>query len=859
MPPVSLPTEWINNFVMPAIITTSTLSLFGCAFIFSHAFKSYCQREPIDFTMRMIIVMSIIDLFDAGFKLFGTYSYSYRGLCNVQGFVMNAAGIAAVSWLACMSHSWYSWVVKRDCEATLRRWFVVYLIVSFLPPLVVSLYLGMTGKYGPASFYCWISDEYKGMRITFFFSWIIASALFILLMCLLVIFDAKRRAQQQENVEAQTSLASIYNKLAAYVSVYIFVWGPSLINRFVEWQRSEDDPPILWLLGLHIICNNSQGFLNAMIYGGAFRILLRALRFHENSEMESLRTSLCSNIPTTEVLTQTISLFCTTFNMGEGPMPEDLSQWISIGHDIYVIGVQECLNIASVRAKVKEYLENSSQQPYEDYVREIGCSNTTLGYHGYIGILIFVPLESVQSGRFYMPKPSKSEVNCGKLLNVRTSNKGAVGFAFRYLDTSISVVSCHLSSDCKGKSQILRRNEDAALVWQSLNLSGDSYFMDFPLLHHHTIVLGDLNYRLSNKNATSATILNLIENTMRKHKWISTPSPQLHTLVIDNENSEWTTENVKIFELDEDWSHLLEHDELHAVMGLNQVFSGFEENTITFPPTFRRTRGFSLSKNNINDCYCTVMPHGGGTRVPSYTDRILYHSLDNVKSDLNCCRYQSHEDIDTSDHKPVSCVFRIMTKESPYAPSYQNLKKVSFMTQTSTMMDYDGVKDCTILLKELLVQWQSSMFPPLSDNGIFTAKVPLIGLEDKFCITTVFPLPLEDIFSDQRKLHELAARWDHGILPLHANDLSQRHLNHFQTSWKEALLNGIHHRCYAQAKRNMHIALSVHTDSESFGQCTLNLENAYTLPNEFHTFQYNLTSKGAITGTLKGIVQVKIK
>lgn len=63
---------------------------------------------------------------------------------------------------------------------------------------------------------------------------------------------------------------------------------------------------------------------------------------------------------------------------------------------------------------------------------------------------MFIKAEDVENGAFYMPPIVRQEINCGKSLVLgRASNKGAVGFAFRYHDTSFAFVSCHLSSDSK--------------------------------------------------------------------------------------------------------------------------------------------------------------------------------------------------------------------------------------------------------------------------------------------------------------------------------------------------------------------------------------------------------------------------
>ncbi|OQR93744.1 transmembrane protein [Achlya hypogyna] len=868
--PAPVPDAWLDSFVVPAIYTTSSLSLLGCAFIIGHVVRSAWRGDVVDFTMRMILVMSFIDLFDAFFKVFGTHPYTHPHLCNVQGFVMNAAGISAVSWLSCMSHSWYCWVVSGDGELKLRSRFPSYVAVSFLPSIVVSLYLGVEGKYGPATFYCWIADTEQDLRLSCFFTWVGAAALFIVSTSFLVCLEVSRRAKLQENTEADASVSTIYNKLAAYVTVFVFVWGPCIVNRLVEWRQSSTDPPTLWLLGTHIVCNNSQGFLNAMIYGGAFRLLKRRCCDDREEDTVSIRTSLCSTLPLSETPSQSLSIFATTFNMGEGSAPTDLSQWIPLGHDLYVVGVQECLDLAALRSSIMSYLERGSRRVFVDYSRDIGSKNTALGYHGYIGVLIFVPQETVASGRFSMPTPTNPEVNCGKTLNVRTSNKGAVGFAFRYLDTSIAVVSCHLASDGKGKSQLQRRNEDAALVWQSLHLSGDDHIIDFPLLHHHTIVLGDFNYRLSRLQATPETVLSLVESAMQQRRWprsahVASPAVELVWNALHEDDASALAKPPAV---DGVWSPVLEHDELRAVLHHHSAFAGFAEAPISFPPTFRRIRGMSLvTGHKLEDCYSLQVANGGGVRVPSYTDRILFHSLDDVKGNLSCSNYRSHESVDTSDHKPVSCVFLITAKESPFAGASlshesPDVSLLSDEPRPSKMTDYHGVKDCTVALADLSVRWVCASPREPSTVRKYSDDEPPIDRDDKAQVTTMFPLPLEDIFAEQRKLHELAARWEHGVL--HSGEGSGRHrrnFNHFNAPWEDAVARGIVHRCYAQAKRHMHLALSIHTRARPLGQCVLSLDAALAHANQNHwvLFEQELTTGGVKTGVLRGRLMFKSK
>ncbi|KAF4316463.1 hypothetical protein BBO99_00008543 [Phytophthora kernoviae] len=128
-----------------------------------------------------------------------------------------------------------------------------------------------------------------------------------------------------------------------------------------------------------------------------------------------------------------ISIFTSTFNMGEKNVNEhELRAWVPLGHDIYVIGAQECMDLADLQIKILRHLVSGSTSKYVHYSREIGKRATALGYHGYIALSIFVRATAVASGRFRMPHKQRSTKNAqevfrGKslLLFGRASNKAS--------------------------------------------------------------------------------------------------------------------------------------------------------------------------------------------------------------------------------------------------------------------------------------------------------------------------------------------------------------------------------------------------------------------------------------------------
>lgn len=185
-------------------------------------------------------------------------------------------------------------------------------------------------------------------------------------------------------------------------------------------------------------------------------------------------------------------------------------------------------------------------------------------------------------------------------------NKGSVSISMSLYQTRLCFVCSHLSSGQKEGDE-LRRNSDALEILRRTRFSS---FVDFNqpqtiTAHDQVFWFGDLNYRL-NGSATDVRKLVALQK----------------------------------------WDELLNNDQLRKELCRGQVFKGWKEGPISFPPTY---------KYEINsDRYFGENPkEGEKKRSPAWCDRILWFG----KGIKQIC-YQS-SDLRLSDHRPVSSNFLV--------------------------------------------------------------------------------------------------------------------------------------------------------------------------------------------------------
>ncbi|XP_034560241.1 phosphatidylinositol 3,4,5-trisphosphate 5-phosphatase 1 [Notolabrus celidotus] len=307
-----------------------------------------------------------------------------------------------------------------------------------------------------------------------------------------------------------------------------------------------------------------------------------------------------------------ITVFVGTWNMGNAGAPHNINSWFQckgqgktrddtadqIPHDFYVIGSQE---------------DPLGEREWSDTVKGVLRNITNISFkqvaiHTLWNIRIIVLAKPEHENRISHVFSDSVKTGIANTLG----NKGAVGVSFMFNGTSFGFVNSHLTS---GSEKKLRRNQNYINILRFLNL-GDKKLNPFDITHRftHLFWLGDLNYR------------------------VELPSTE----------AEYIVTKIK----QQQYQELLSRDQLSMERDDGKVFLHFEEEEITFAPTYRFER-------DTREKYAYTKAKATGTKynLPSWCDRVLRKSYPLVH--VVCQAYGCTNDIMTSDHSPVFASFEV--------------------------------------------------------------------------------------------------------------------------------------------------------------------------------------------------------
>ncbi|KAJ3600118.1 hypothetical protein NHX12_034068 [Muraenolepis orangiensis] len=328
-----------------------------------------------------------------------------------------------------------------------------------------------------------------------------------------------------------------------------------------------------------------------------------------------------------------ITVFVGTWNMGNAGPPHSIKSWFQcngqgktrddtadhIPHDMYVIGTQE---------------DPLGEREWIDAVKNALRLITDISFK-------LVAIQTLWNIRIMVLAKPEHENRISHIFSDsvktgianRLGNKGAVGVSFMFKGTSFGFVNSHLTS---GSEKKLRRNQNYVSILRFLNL-GDKKLNPFDITNRftHLFWLGDLNYRIELPSTEAETIVSKIKQ--------------------------------------QQYQELLGKDQLNMERDEGKVFLHFDEEDISFAPTYRFER-------DTREKYAYTKAKATGTKynLPSWCDRILRKSYPLVH--VVCQSYGCTNDIMTSDHSPVFATFEVgvasqfVSKQDPSSASDGGIK-----------------------------------------------------------------------------------------------------------------------------------------------------------------------------------------
>ncbi|KAL9647216.1 hypothetical protein ABK040_012568 [Willaertia magna] len=330
-----------------------------------------------------------------------------------------------------------------------------------------------------------------------------------------------------------------------------------------------------------------------------------------------------------------IKIFTMTWNMGGKKKPKDPKSLIDIitinKYDLYVISTQES-GFPTDITKCKKYFE-----------KMLGDNYILLTMVTMWEIQLIILVKKIHFLKISNIQGVYKKTGLGNI----AGNKGGVGVSFNFNETSMLFISCHLeanhSDEYNDREYLKIRNLNARGIIDAMTIGNPS--LDISSQFNYIFLLGDTNYRIE--------------------------------LPYD--------EGVELAKLKK-FKDLLKYDQLKQQQREGQVFYGFKECPIKFPPTYKYKGGtleFDQKKK----------------RTPSYTDRILFKTFPNcpIIAEKYTAKYSNCKH--PSDHLPVQCCFKIPTLRpfaSIFTKNVDGICEIKFERIKSKLVIRDEINSPTI-------------------------------------------------------------------------------------------------------------------------------------------------------------------
>lgn len=242
----------------------SVLSLIGCIFIF----WSYCTIKDLRkmTAFRMVFHLALADFFLTVNGLINVNAGDVdHEFCAVWAYFREHMALTSVLWPFVFAHTMHCFYNGRyKSQADLSKRFKYYAMFCWLGPILVSVIPIFFNAYGSGAIYCWLWTDNHDLPVELIF--MLSMIVFYGPITIIILFmvgyyiNILRHMMKNPSTESKSAIYSLFFYPVAFFITYAFAAGDRFINLEFKGEY-------VWLLKGHILLQQTQGFLNAVIYG----------------------------------------------------------------------------------------------------------------------------------------------------------------------------------------------------------------------------------------------------------------------------------------------------------------------------------------------------------------------------------------------------------------------------------------------------------------------------------------------------------------------------------------------------------------------------------------------------------------
>ena len=383
----------------------------------------------------------------------------------------------------------------------------------------------------------------------------------------------------------------------------------------------------------------------------------------EKSQNESINS--INNI-TKEIFIYIVTYNVNNFNIGSNENIDSLVSQLIFPKELqnffenngfplfYCIGLQEIVELNT--SNIVLFSGKSNANLWEIKISQIlqDKYNYILQHkENLVGVLLLFFVKASEAK--YITNTKKSIKKSG-FMN-QFGNKGSLFYEFTYKNKSFSICTGHLCAGNNNKKYNERVNELTGILNHTNDKNSNKFFKS-----DYFFIFGDLNFRVNNINGklffdqvdeiNSGLLLasdikhKIIELNKERSERVKSENIIINTNLLDEkDDNNKKDKNKKERKISEKLFQIYFSDEFYNNDELTNLKSVFEkynmkESKITFLPTYKYYKGIN---------YYNVT-----TRLPAYTDRILFKNTKEIK-----CLIYNNIELNYSDHKPIYSLLQI--------------------------------------------------------------------------------------------------------------------------------------------------------------------------------------------------------